>query len=198
VCPGTKPKITGRVTDKTGVPVAGLAINFKYKYALTGSAAAGAVGPAEDVGSAVTDANGDYVVPDLSPGVYWVEPTGDPGGPDYWNPPARHVEVREADVGGQGFQRATAARRYSLTVWAINQAAGYQPIAGETIRLVRAGINTWYQQTDDDGNAVFSDLWPGVYYGFPPDESAYTYEPDSVTFILTADGTNRGFNVTPK
>lgn len=61
-----------------------------------------------------------------------------------------------------------------------------------------AGINTWYQQTDANGEAIFSNLSPGVYRGYPPGTTAYTYQPDRVDFILIDEGFSRQFRATPK
>lgn len=176
--------------------MSGLDVKWAYKYAMTEPGSARRVASAQAWGFVTTDANGWYIVPDLDAGVYWVEPMGDPGGPDFWNPPARYVEVRTADVPDQHFQVATATTKYAITITVINDNTGYG-VQGERVRLNRMGIGTWEVETDWEGKAIFADLWPGVYGALPPTTTTYAYQPASVDCILLDQNVARSFRVTP-
>ena len=189
-------RIAGRVTDKTGAGVPSLDMRYLFKYPMTEMGCSGEVAPTQ-ARYVTTDINGVYMIPDLDPGTYWVQPMGDPGGPDYWSPPARLVGVAAEDVSDQDFQLATATSKYTITVRVINDNTGY-PVPNETLRLIREGHGSWQAITDWDGYARFTDLWPGVYTAQPPETTTYNYQPATIDIILLDQDGNRSFRVTPQ
>ncbi len=193
-CPATaKHKVSGRVTVSLGQPLSGITIGWSLYTTTTTPSAVGS--RADEHGQVITDADGRYELPGMDDGTYWIQPDDTPAPPQFWNPPMRLVTVAGGDVASQDFVQTTATRTYTLTVhvWTATNA----PVAGEQITLVPPDNVVREQATNAAGDAVFSGLWPGVYTAWPPEETGYSYTPESMRFLIIGQDLQGMFRVAP-
>ena len=146
--------LSGKVTDGTGLPLAGVIIN------LTGDASK----------TAVTDLEGNYKIKGLLDGSYIMTPTLD--GFEF-APLSRNISISGASVTGQDFEVTQTAELFVIAGSVVTSRSAL-PITG--VQMILEGPISKTAVTGPAGNYIFSGL-PDGRYTITPSLAGFAFSP---------------------